>query len=254
MKTLELRADDIRKGNLLLVNPSWPLRYAPQADRLVSVGSGSLPVLLERQAARLLAEALSRLDCGNTIVPVSGFRTVGEQQKIYDESLRDNGSDFTRQYVALPGCSEHQTGLAVDLAQNSEPIDFIRPYFPYSGVCQCFRQNAADYGFIERYPAGREQLTRIAHEPWHFRYVGYPHSRIIQEKGMTLEEYTDYLRQFPYRGEHLRTGIRGHRFEICFIPVTPNEGVSIEVSSQAVCQLSGNNVDGVVMTIWGLSR
>jgi zinc D-Ala-D-Ala dipeptidase/carboxypeptidase len=214
MKTLELRAGDIRKGSLILVGPSWPLQSEPQADRLVSVGSGSMPVLLERQTARLLTEALGRLDCGNGIVPVSGFRTLREQQKIYDDSLRDNGSDFTRRYVAIPGCSEHQTGLAVDLADSSEPVDLIRPHFPYSGVCQRFREDAAEYGFIERYPAGREEITRIAHEPWHFRYVGYPHSRIIREKGMTLEEYTDYLRRFPYGEEHLWTSVKEHRFEI----------------------------------------
>ncbi|HWQ78566.1 MAG TPA: D-alanyl-D-alanine carboxypeptidase family protein, partial [Anaerovoracaceae bacterium] len=62
------------------------------------------------------------------------------------------------------------------------------------------REFSVQYGFIERYPAGRERVTHIAHEPWHFRYVGYPHSELMTEKALTLEEYTDYLRQFPHRG------------------------------------------------------
>ena len=254
MKTLELNTDTIRKGSLILVNSSWPLKAEPRPDHLVSVGSDAFPVLLERQAAKLLEEALADLGSGNRIVPVSGFRTLGEQQKIYDESLRENGSGFTRQYVALPRCSEHQTGFAVDLAENKNHIDFIRPDFPYSGVCQRFRKISAEYGFIERYPAGREQITQIAHEPWHFRYVGYPHSRIIQERGVTLEEYTDYLRQFPYPDKPLRIAYERHKFQICFIPVRPYQATVIEVPDQMVYQISGNNVDGVIVTLWEMLR
>ena len=80
-------------------------------------------------------------------------------------------------------CSEHQTGLAIDLGLASEEIDVIRPNFPYSGVCAAFRKQAADYGFILRYPAGKEAVTGIAYEPWHFRYVGVPHARFMLNRG-----------------------------------------------------------------------
>ena len=84
----------------------------------------------------------------------------------------ENGEEFTNQFVARPGHSEHQTGLAIDLGLKQPDIDFLRPYFPYKGICQTFRELSTDYGFIERYPAGKEAITGIAHEPWHFRYVG----------------------------------------------------------------------------------
>lgn len=254
MKTLELHPGDIGKGSLILVNPSRPLKEEPQEDRLVSIGTYTCPVLLERQAARMLTEILSFLDCGKSIIPISGFRTLNEQQNIYHESLCVNGNDFTRQYVAIPGCSEHQTGLAVDLAENKEPIDFIRPRFPYDGVCQRFREMAAEYGFIERYPAGMEQITHIAHEPWHFRYTGYPHSRIITDEKMTLEEYTEYLKKFNYNRERLKLSYKGLKFEISFIPILPEETVVIQIPDRTVCQISGNNVDGVVMTLWEMAR
>lgn len=79
---------------------------------------------------------------GDSIVPVSGYRSLNEQMDIYNDSLKDNGEDFTRKYVALPKHSEHQTGLAIDLGLNKEKIDFIRPDFPYDGICGTFRRFA----------------------------------------------------------------------------------------------------------------
>ena len=96
---------------------------------------------------------------------------------------------FRSTYVALPGHSEHESGLAVDLGLKKDVIDFIRPDFPYDGICGVFRELAPDYGFIERYPRGKEAVTGIGHEPWHFRYIGTPHARILTESGLVLEEY-----------------------------------------------------------------
>ena len=83
----------------------------------------------------------------------AGVRRVfrAEQERIYRESLRDNGPAFTRRFVALPGCSEHETGLAIDLGERRASIDFIRPAFPDTGLCSAFRRRAARYGFILRY-------------------------------------------------------------------------------------------------------
>lgn len=83
---------------------------------------------------------------------MSGWRSFGEQQSIWDDTLAKEGEAFTRQYVAFPGCSEHQTGLAMDLAKAAPSIDFIRPDFPDEGPCGTFRRLAAQYGLIQRYP------------------------------------------------------------------------------------------------------
>lgn len=245
MRTLNINDADIRKGSLILVNGELPLQSEPDGGSLAPVGRKDSEVLLERQAANMLSAAL--LSNGSGVVPVSGFRTRSEQQSIFSESLYENGADFTRRYVALPGCSEHQTGLAVDLAEDAEHIDPIRPRFPYSGVCQRFREKAAEYGFIERYPYGREHITHIAHEPWHFRYVGYPHSRIIKEREDTLEEYTAYLKRFRYGNDRLEVCYSGRRFGICFAPL----GAEVELPGGVPFQLSGNNDDGVIVTLWG---
>src|SRR5699024_8086208 len=131
------------------------------------------------------------------IVPVSGWRSQDEQQRIWDDTLEESGPEFTCKYVAYPGCSEHQTGLAIDLGMVAGKIDFIRPAFPHDGACGAFRRLAAQYGFIERYRREKESLTGIAEEPWHFRYVGAPHAQLMESHGLCLEEYTALLRQGP---------------------------------------------------------
>jgi D-alanyl-D-alanine dipeptidase/carboxypeptidase len=217
---------------------------------LAPVQPDAAHILLEKQTAKMLSEVTFDLECGDGIIPVSGYRTMGEQQEIYADSLRENGDEFTKKFVAIPGCSEHQTGLAIDLAKNSDVIDFIRPDFPYTGICGRFRELSVQYGFIERYPAGSEQITQIAHEPWHFRYVGYPHSEAMRENNFTLEEYTDYLKEFSYQREHLRFCKNRYNFEIFHVSVPENQEVMIEIPDNLPYQVSGNNEDGVVVTLW----
>ena len=68
--------------------------------------------------------------------------------------------------------------------------------FLYDGICKEFRREMAAYGFVERYPKGKEEITGIGHEPWHFRYVGVPHARFMEERNITLGEYLELLRQY----------------------------------------------------------
>ena len=234
----------IYSGSLILVNAEHPLRDGRRPP-LAPAAPGSA-VLLETRASAMLTGALERLGAVGEIVPVSGWRSRAEQQQIWDGSMAENGEDFTRKYVAIPGCSEHQTGLAIDLALRSDSIDFIRPDFPYDGVCGRFRAIAADYGLIERYPAGKEKITGIAAEPWHFRYVGRPHARLMRDMGLTLEEYVELLRGYPYPGRLLSAAGGGYDAFVGFSrSYTPQE-------HRAPCQVSGNNVDGYILTLWRL--
>lgn len=250
MRTFRFESTDISEGFLVLVNPSHPLKHDRQKEHLVSVRPDAAHILLERQTAKMLSEVTAFLGCAHEIVPVSGYRTLREQQEIFSTSLLVHGKAFTQKYVAIPGCSEHQTGLAIDLAENRNQIDFIRPDFPYTGICGRFRELSVQYGFIERYPDGRERITHISHEPWHFRYVGYPHSEIMHERALTLEEYTDYLKQYSYSGVHLRFERNRHKFEIFFVPVRHNHDAMIEIPDGVPYQVSGNNEDGIVVTLW----
>ena len=233
----------IHSGLLVLVNVEHPIRRR-ERPVLAPAAPGS-DVLLDTRAAAMLTGLISRLGAAGEIVPVSGWRSMREQREIWDGSMAENGTEFTRKYVALPGCSEHQTGLAIDLALRSDNIDFIRPDFPYDGICGRFRALAADYGFIERYQAGKEHITGIAAEPWHFRYVGRPHARLMSDNGLCLEEYVELLRSYPYPERLLET--RGGVYEA-------DVGFAFAKSKlelpDAPYQISGNNVDGYIYTLW----
>ncbi len=174
---------------LQLISSDHPISQIPAKEDLVPAFLHTPDILMERRAARALQKLIKDLDAWDKIVPVSGFRTRQEQQAIWDQAMRDHGPVYTRQYVAIPGCSEHESGLAIDLARKQDQIDFICPDFPNDGVCGQFLRLAPHYGLILRYPKGKEAVTGIAWEPWHFRYVGIFHAKRMAERRLCLEEY-----------------------------------------------------------------
>lgn len=233
----------IHSGLLILVNSEHPIQHMERPVLAPAVPGSD--ILLDTRAAAMLSGLISRLGAAGEIVPVSGWRSAEEQQEIWDGSMRENGAEFTRKYVALPGCSEHQTGLAIDLALRADSIDFIRPEFPYDGICGRFRALAADYGFVERYKSGKEDITGISAEPWHFRYVGRPHARIMCDMGLCLEEYVEYLRSYPYPERLLEVRGEIYEAEVGFAGARDALGLP-----DAPYQVSGNNVDGYIYTLW----
>ena len=233
----------IHNGLLILVSAEHPIQHMERPILAPAVPGSD--ILLDSRAAAMLSGLISRIGAAGEIVPVSGWRSEAEQREIWDGSMRESGEEFTRKYVALPGCSEHQTGLAIDLALRADNIDFIRPEFPYDGVCGRFRALAADYGFVERYQSGKEGVTGIAAEPWHFRYVGRPHARIMCEMGLCLEEYVEYLRAYPYPERLLEVRGEVYEAEVGFAGARDTLGLP-----DAPYQVSGNNVDGYIYTLW----
>lgn len=271
MSVITLSKDLIYKGNLILVNPDYGFRSEP--EELLIPALESVPeILLQRCASTLLNRLMQEINGWNSIVPVSGWRSLQEQQQIWDDTLRESGLAFTQKYVAVPGHSEHQTGLAIDLGLKQEQVDFICPDFPDTGICKLFREKAAKYGFILRYPAGKENITGIGHEPWHFRYVGIPHAQIMTENGLTLEEYVEFIRQFPLGGKpyliqngrqeiaisYIKySGDASADRDIAVLPHRQPDGLSvesnpaaIEISDRHPYTVSGNNVDGFILTEW----
>ena len=125
---------------------------------------------------------------------VSGYRDGEEQEKIFENkyaSFREQGygrrqaRELTEKWVAEPGTSEHETGLAVDINPDREKSG--------DEVYVWLSENAHRYGFVKRYPEDKTDITGIANEPWHYRYVGETAAREMKKKDMCLEEYIEYI-------------------------------------------------------------
>lgn len=247
MSIITLHNKYIYDGNLILVNREHGYTGI-RTDSLAPVNYNPPYVLMQKRAAVLLQSLMEKVHGWNEIVPVSGWRSQKEQQEIWDNSIKENGMEFTKKYVAFPDHSEHQTGLAIDLGLNQDIIDFIRPNFPYTGMCRTFREKAAEYGFIERYPADKEEITGIGHEPWHFRYTGIPHAQIMAENNLTLEEYITFIKQFHhYRNPYIFKK-DGHEISVSYLKAQPDGFTILETNMPY--SVSGNNTDGFIITEW----
>lgn len=252
MESITLNKNDIYTGNLILINKFYPLKNSSGKNKLslVPLNHQYKDTLLEMKTANMLEHLVSDLKCDEDIIPVSGYRSYEEQKNIYVDSLENNGKDFTEKFVAIPNHSEHQTGLAIDLALKQDNIDFICPNFPYDGICNVFREKAPHYGFVERYEKGKESITGIAHEPWHFRFVGYPHSQIMNDWGLSLEEYIDAIKQYAFNKNHLKVKYGQKTIEIFYVDMS-SQIKTINLPDKVCYLISGNNVDGFIITLWG---
>ena len=126
----------------------------------------------------------------------SARRSVAAQQDIVVRFTEKYGEDYVKRYVAVPGYSEHHTGLALDLYLNIDGKDVYlnEDMVEYPEVWAKIHEKLADYGFILRYLEGKEAVTGYNYEPWHIRYVGSADiAKKITEKGQTLEEYLNKL-------------------------------------------------------------
>ena len=112
----------------------------------------------------------------------SGFRSYDYQVKIYNSMVKAYGKEYADRVSARPGHSEHQTGLAFDL--NS-----INQSFADTKESAWVNAHAHEYGFIIRYPKGKESITGYNYEPWHLRYLGLENAQKVYNSGLTLEEY-----------------------------------------------------------------
>ena len=158
---------------------------------------------VEKEAAEKFNELRDALlKEGVTIELDSTYRSVKRQQEIWDEFEKEKGLAYAQKYVAVPGYSEHHTGLALDvkLVKDGKVIDDNDDMIAERDTFAKVHAKLADFGFILRYLEGKDSITGYAYEPWHLRYVGSTSvAKEIMEKGLTLEEYLkiDYS---PYMG------------------------------------------------------
>lgn len=172
-------------GTILLVNETHPLKadYEPEAlvnlyNQRHSFRLASSDIYLTRECYEAMEKMFhaAEEDNVNGFVVTSGYRDYDRQKEIYAESKEG--------LAQAPGASEHQTGLAFDVTAASGTEGF-ESTTQYAWLCE----NAYKYGFIQRYPANKAEITGISYEPWHYRYVGVKAATQMRASGETLEEF-----------------------------------------------------------------
>ena len=148
---------------------------------------------VEKKAAEAYQKLRAALAEEHIIIELdSTYRTVANQQEIWDEFMEEYGEEYTKKYVAVPGTSEHHTGLAIDvkLVKNGVIIDDNDDMTAEKELFDRIHARLAEFGFILRYPVGKEAITGYGSEVWHFRYIDDPKTaKEIMDQGLTLEEY-----------------------------------------------------------------
>ncbi|GAB2533700.1 M15 family metallopeptidase [Gracilibacillus alcaliphilus] len=160
-----------------------------EADVPYLAPSGDPKRLLREEAAKALEELFAGAAAdGLDLVAVSGYRSYERQQDVYEANVRKNGEEHANQFSAKPGTSEHQTGLAMDVASAAQ-VAVLEPSFIETEEGQWLDEHSHEYGFLIRYPEGKEDITGYSYEPWHLRYVGKETAADVHQAEETLEEY-----------------------------------------------------------------
>ncbi|MGE5553331.1 MAG: D-alanyl-D-alanine carboxypeptidase family protein [Betaproteobacteria bacterium] len=181
---------------LILVNKehALPADYVPDDLRVVEIpflSSEDSPKKMLREVAAAALENLfaAAEQDGIQLVGISGYRSYATQAEIFNRNATRYGSEEAANRVsARPGESEHQTGLAMDVSAPSVNYQLTEA-LGQTEEGDWLEENAARFGFIIRYPEGKEDVTGYQYEPWHLRYVGVPDAVQIAEGAVTLEEY-----------------------------------------------------------------
>lgn len=241
VQTIRVTEEQVTRGNLVLVNKDHPLDPEAVPKDIVTLFENNdlmygyvvldNTIRLSRSVAEKFGDMIEAAgeDGVNHFMISSGYRDEGEQEELY----REKGSD----YALPPGYSEHNLGLSMDIGSTQKSID-------RSPEGKWLKEHAWAHGFILRYPQDKTEITGIQYEPWHFRYVGQPHSMIMKELNLTLEEYLDYLKE----KSSYRTTVEGKEYEIKYVPVT-SQDMEIEIPAGSEYEISGNNIDGIIVTV-----
>lgn len=128
---------------------------------------------------------------GLTLYGISAYRSYERQRKIFLNNIVKKGKNYTLRYSAVPGTSEHQTGLAIDVSTKGLRFRLVSS-FANTAEGKWLADNAHHYGYIIRYPKGKYEITGYSYEPWHIRYVGQDLANYLYTNDLTLDEYYKY--------------------------------------------------------------
>ncbi|MEK4299969.1 D-alanyl-D-alanine carboxypeptidase family protein [Oceanobacillus sp. FSL W8-0428] len=182
---------------LALVNKSFalPEDYIPEDLMVPDVPFPFTEDLPKKYMRENAAHALEDLfdaaeDAGLELFAQSGYRSYDRQVEVFSANASQHGEDYANTFSARPGESEHQTGLAMDVTSAEVNLELVTE-FGETEEGKWLAENAPEFGFIIRFPEGKEDITGYQYEPWHVRYVGEKTAKYVTEKGITFEEYIE---------------------------------------------------------------
>ncbi|MBR5272929.1 MAG: M15 family metallopeptidase [Clostridia bacterium] len=255
--TLELSQEDIAKGELVLINSKHYYEYdALQGlKNLYDVKTSSYylkdanTILVNKNiwpAVNALFDGFYEATQKRSINIIGAFRSHTDQMHLFNSYVDSYGSEAEAlKHVQKPGYSEHHSGLCIDL-QIWDSDKQVVYEFTGEGEYKWLVDNAYKYGFIQRYPEGKTSITGVNTELGHFRYIGVAHATAMKKNNASCyETYIEYLRNFTFDGEHLHVECdNGEKYEIFF-----SNSLTIQVPTDREYTVSGNNVDGFIVTI-----
>lgn len=189
---------DLNSWELLLVNEDNPLPEDFTVDTEEVQGTFKMDARIADTVKQMIADAKEE---GVDLMICSSYRSVDRQKQLFNAEVdvqmaagksKEEAEKITATMIAVPGTSEHHTGLAADIVTPTHQT--LDEAFAETAAGKWLVENAADYGFILRYPKDKQEITKIIYESWHFRYVGVEHAKAITEQGLCLEEYIEQLK------------------------------------------------------------
>ncbi|PGS55083.1 D-alanyl-D-alanine carboxypeptidase [Bacillus sp. AFS041924] len=181
------------KSNLVLVNKErkLPDEYEPP-DLIYPIvplhGVNKEKTLMRKEAAHALENLFERAEAsGVKLTPVSAYRSLDRQQSLYNYYIQIHGEDWTHSFSAVPGTSEHQTGLSIDVSSPSFG-NKLEQEFGETKEGTWLAAHAHEFGFVIRYPEDKVELTKYNYEPWHIRYIGKKYATYLYKNDLVLEE------------------------------------------------------------------
>lgn len=260
--TVKMPVANVHLGNLILVNYEHEYTF-PTVQMITFYGNKTAPYLLRSSSVSVTAETLRAFNetmqafydktKNAEILVVSGFRDYEAQQTVYADYVDRNGIAAAEKYVAMPGYSEHHTGLCIDLARYADEKTYD---LGSSAFYPDFLREATAHGFVRRYISAKYEYTHITNEDWHFRYVGVPHAYYMNAKSLCLEEYIRTLSGYPFDGEHLCFSDEdGRNWDIYYVSAdsaktgSDPDSIALPVPKNLPYTVSGNNIDGFIVTV-----
>lgn len=245
---------DIHKGSLILVNDSYPYAALPEDETFSDVDAvkndyymiKNIGMKMDTLALKCFNSMLSGFYQEKNVRDImitSALVSVNQQNLLYNQALENSRNE------SRGGYSEHQTGLCVDLGIFPEGERSFR-YVP-AGDYAWINENCTKYGFIQRYTDAMSDKTGVRGHTEHYRYVGIPHAYYMKENGLSLEEYLQELKNYAYTSRTLSVSCYDKDYEIYYIRAKESSsgGVDLYVPVNYQYTVSGNNVDGFIVTI-----